>query len=185
MFLFFSVLFWREAWWSTSDQVLWVWTVMGWDQVIPFGGPEGWLGQTDLKWSLQTTALWWRCPQRSCCPPKWESRKAALVLVWKYIAVIQNANYMFSMFVCVGGIQAAGYSGLLNYNWTAIKRAPDCNLWPNHWLHLSGFTPLLLRPCCRFQVIFKNDWLHLEHRKNKANSCTRITENVLNFKVAF
>lgn len=85
---------------STWKQVLWCWTVIGRGWNFSTRGPGGMaVRQTGLNWSLQTTTLWWRCPRHSCLSPKWESKTAALVLAWKYIAVFQDANHVFSMSV--------------------------------------------------------------------------------------
>ena len=145
-----QVLFWSDAASSSSDQALWDWTLIGWSWSCSTRRARGTTGtQTRPKTGL--------CKQPPCggdahgtaaVSPKWASKKAALVPAWKYIAVIQDANHVFSMCVCVcvwGGIWAACYSGLLSYNWTAPYR----NLRPKHWLHFTGFTPLLQPPCCR------------------------------------
>lgn len=105
--------FWKKLRSSTWEQVLWCWAVIGRGWSFSTRGPGGMaVRQTGLNWSLQTTTLWWRCPRHSCLSPKWESKTAALVLAWKYIAVFQDANHVFSMSVmCVCWvIWAACYS---------------------------------------------------------------------------
>lgn len=93
-------LFWSDAASSSSDQALWDWTLIGWSWSCSTRRPRG--TQTGPKTGL--------CKQPPCggdahgaaaVSPKWASKKAALVPAWKYIAVIQDANHVFSTCVCV------------------------------------------------------------------------------------
>lgn len=147
--------FWKKLRSSTWEQVLWCWTVIGRGWNFSTRGPGGMdVRQTGLNWSLQTTTLWWRCPRHSCLSPKWESKTAALVLAWKYIAVFQDANHVFSMsVVCMLGYLGSMLFRLLSYNWTAIRGASYRNLWPKHWLYFTGFNPLLRMPCCKVRKV--------------------------------
>ena len=100
-----QVLFWSDAASSSSDQALWDWTLIGWSWSCSTRRARGTTGtQTRPKTGL--------CKQPPCggdahgtaaVSPKWASKKAALVPAWKYIAVIQDANHVFSMcvWVCV------------------------------------------------------------------------------------
>lgn len=97
-------LFWSDAASSSSDQALRDWTLIGWSWSCSTRRPRGTTGtQTRPKTGL--------CKQPPCggdahgaaaVSPKWASKKAALVPAWKYIAVIQDANHVFSMCVCEG-----------------------------------------------------------------------------------